>query len=357
MKHQPDMTRTEKKCFIATAALHGLLVVILFFGSALMPYPTDTETPTPVTVFSSAEVDMLLKTKGGDEGGPSGAPAEQPKPPVADPIPAPPPKAVDPQPETKVETAPPPIKEPTRLVEPPKIVEVPPIETPPKKSVDRNETRIPVPPTKKPKSKPIVKPKLVEESEETPTKSVKTTKTDKPPVHKNLLNPDDLKKSIRSTTDSDAQARAEQAAADAAARAEARANQKRTQGQVASILNHLGSGLSSGTLVKTTPGFGGGGPVSVNYADLIFSKYYNAWVPPLTLDSDVTPVEVRVTISRDGRVVGAHVVRPSGNKLMDRSVANALENVTFIQPFPESSTQQEKTVTIEFNLQAKRQTG
>ena len=77
----------------------------------------------------------------------------------------------------------------------------------------------------------------------------------------------------------------------------------------------------------------------------------------MTLDSDVTPVEVRVTISRDGRVVGAHVVRPSGNKLMDRSVANALENVTFIQPFPESSTQQEKTVTIEFNLQAKRQTG
>jgi TonB family protein len=56
-------------------------------------------------------------------------------------------------------------------------------------------------------------------------------------------------------------------------------------------------------------------------------------------------------------VISSHILRSSGNKLMDRSVQATLDNVTFIEPFPEGSTERERTVTIEFNLEAKRTTG
>ena len=99
------------------------------------------------------------------------------------------------------------------------------------------------------------------------------------------------------------------------------------------------------------------GELSVNYRDIIASKYYNAWSAPPDLDEATPVVLASVTIARDGSVVTAHITKPSGNVSMDRSIAKVLETVTFIEPFPPSFKEQERTVTIKFNLQAKRQTG
>ncbi len=161
-------------------------------------------------------------------------------------------------------------------------------------------------------------------------------------------------------SNADKKARAEAArkaneAADAAEAAAARADKRRKAQAFASAFTNLRGSLSPSVLVKTSGGVGGGGPMSVNYSSIIFSKYYNAWVAPLALGDDTPVVVVRITIDRDGNVKASHIVRLSGNKLMDRSVQNVLENVSFIEPFPDSSTEREKTVTIEFNLEAKRQ--
>jgi TonB family protein len=98
--------------------------------------------------------------------------------------------------------------------------------------------------------------------------------------------------------------------------------------------------------------------MTVNYRDLIASKYYNAWSAPADLDDATTPVViVSVTISRNGDVINYHVIKSSGNAAMDRSIQNVLQTVTFIEPFPASSHDQERTVTIRFNLHTKRATG
>lgn len=110
--------------------------------------------------------------------------------------------------------------------------------------------------------------------------------------------------------------------------------------------------------MQAPPGNGTPGEVSVNYRDIIASKYYNAWSAPADLDDANTPVvTASVTISRDGNVISARITKPSGNRAMDRSIQNTLEAVTFIEPFPASSKDQQRTITIQFNLQAKRQIG
>jgi TonB family protein len=104
------------------------------------------------------------------------------------------------------------------------------------------------------------------------------------------------------------------------------------------------------------PSGGGSGPASVNYNDLIASKYYNAWVVPPGLDSGAT-VKVSVTISRDGSVVSSRIIKSSGDRLLDESIRGALDSVQFIEAFPDSFRESQRTVTINFNPQIKQQTG
>ncbi len=87
------MNRTQKKCLIASAAFHGSLVLLLIFGSALMP----EDRPAPanrITFFDPSKV-----TDGPTQGGNPGPVAEQP------PAPAPPPVA-PPQPQPRPQPQP-----------------------------------------------------------------------------------------------------------------------------------------------------------------------------------------------------------------------------------------------------------
>ncbi len=115
--------------------------------------------------------------------------------------------------------------------------------------------------------------------------------------------------------------------------------------------------MSHRTTVDQLPGQGDGGPLSAAYKDVVASIYTAAWVPPAELDDDTATVTVKVTIARDGRVISGRIIKPSGNTGMDHSIQNVLENVTFIQPFPEGSRDQERTYNINFNLKTKRLMG
>jgi outer membrane biosynthesis protein TonB len=58
-------------------------------------------------------------------------------------------------------------------------------------------------------------------------------------------------------------------------------------------------------------------------------------------------------IRRDGTVVEARIVKPSGIRAMDKSVERALE-LKFIAPFPEDAKDSERLFYINFDLKTKR---
>ena len=76
-----------------------------------------------------------------------------------------------------------------------------------------------------------------------------------------------------------------------------------------------------------------------------------------TRQNDDANAKVTVTIARDGTVISARILTPSGDAGVDASVQRTLDRVTFIAPFPEGATETERTYTINFNLKAKRSLG
>jgi periplasmic protein TonB len=306
--------RLQKKCIIASAGLHSLLVGLLLFGSALMPKPHE-EPVQLLKVYRSEDVSSALSSGGN----PDVQVAPNPLPPAA---------PVTPKPEA---TPPPkPAPEPPR----PKPVEpvVKPIPEPPKEHHNFITDLF-----KSPKPEKVTK----------PTKE--DVVPDKPKPHKIEIDPSALKPVVRNKNEKTDQT---QAAADAKARAE----RKRLAKEISMAANTIGKNISSSTPVEI-PGVGGPGPVSVNYGSIISSKYFDAWSPPTDVEESLATAEASVTIARDGSVISAHVTKSSGNASLDRSIENALSAVTFIEPFPASFKQQQITVTVPFNLRTKRQSG
>jgi TonB family protein len=81
--------------------------------------------------------------------------------------------------------------------------------------------------------------------------------------------------------------------------------------------------------------------------------YSDAWLVPDSVTDDEATTTASVTISRSGTVVSSHIIRPSGNALADASVQAALRRVTFAVPLPEGAKEDQRTVTIKFNVKAK----
>jgi TonB family protein len=309
------MNRLQKKCIVASSAFHGLLVGILLFGAALMPSP-DEKAFKPLTVYSADAVSAALSSGGSPDA------RVVPTPPA--PTPPNPQPEIPPTPKPQAQ----PIKQEVQPPEPPK----PPRETP-KKQVERAEP---------PKTEKVPKPKKLKPE---PKEVVEASKQ----PHKIVLDKTTSKMAVRKSDDR------EKMAQEAAANAAADARRKAVR-EVASAYRNISQNLSSST-VFMEPGNGQPGVLSVNYRDLIASKYYNAWVAPADLD-DATPiVTASVTIDRNGNVKSARIITPSGNHSMDRSILRVLDTVTFFEPFPASIKEQEMTVTVKFNVLAKRGTG
>ncbi len=91
-----------------------------------------------------------------------------------------------------------------------------------------------------------------------------------------------------------------------------------------------------------------------NYASVVKSIYDQAWTLPDAIANDNENTKVRVTIASDGTVISARITDASGDAALDASVQRTLERVTFIAPFPEGTTDKQRTYTINFNPQLKR---
>ena len=125
---------------------------------------------------------------------------------------------------------------------------------------------------------------------------------------------------------------------------------------LASTARDISEGVSGSTTIEFH-GRGGGGVPYANFLDAVKKIYSDAWLVPDSVTDDEATTTVSVTIAREGRVVSSHITSPSGNALADASVDAALRRVTHAVPLPDGAKEDQRTVTIKFNVKAKRGLG
>jgi protein TonB len=317
------MNRLQKKCFVVSASLHGLLLVALVFGTAFLRSEKKMIDIGPVIdIVNAIPTDRMVNSGGNPNGNPN--------PPAPAPVQPPPPQPVrPPPPQPKPEPGPP---QPKPKPPEPKVVKKP----------------DPVPDVPKIKAEPLVqKPKVVEK---------------KPPVKETPVAKPISTKVVRRTNDPVrvAQALAQKAAREKAERdyakqvAQYNAERARVISQVGGIVGGVGKSLTHSTVVAP---LGPGGLAFANYGAIVRDIYDRAWQVGRDLTGDDSVAVARVTIRRDGTVSDARIYRKSGNPVLDKSVQRALDSVTKLPAFPEGATDAERTFNIEFNLETRKAVG
>jgi TonB family protein len=282
------MTRLQKKCLIAVAGTHFMLVVLVLCSGFIRPRPKPDDTQV-LDVIPANIIDAAFRS------GVRNAPPPAPTPPTPT---VTPPQPTPPQPK--------------------------PVVQPPPKPVEKPE-----------------EPKLVEHTEPKPAEIHKIDPSMVPVV----------RPKTQQTDDSEAKAKAE------AAR-EAR-EAKRLQREKIKAIQEAASAIRDNTASSTTVELppGQSSAAYADYASVVKTVYTENWTLPDSAASDDANVKVSVTIASDGTVTDAHIVEKSGDASVDSSVQRTLEKVTTIRPFPEGSTDKERTYIINFNLKAKRMFG
>ncbi len=294
------MSRFEKKCLIASLALHGLLCLILLVGPAFLSSKgKDMDLPV-LEVVPDKTTDLPFSGGGNPNAKPQAAP------PRVDP-PQPQPATKPPQPVTRQPDLKSPPDQPAREQESKREPD----------AIDR----------KREQSKPEIKveSRIVKRfPNKTPDKT--TTKKEE--------------------DDSTAKARAEVAA------------RRRTAQQLLARINgsseRLSENLSPGATIEP---LGPGGEAYANYAQVVKTYYDRAWIDPEEVSEDAATVKVKVVIARDGAVISDAIITRSGIASLDKSVENALKRVRQLPPFPEGAKEAQRTFVINFNLKAKRLLG
>jgi len=300
------MNRLQKKCLIASLALHALLCLILLVGPAfLSSNHKGVDRPT-LEVIPAKIVDSLFSGGGNPKANP---PAAQ------------------------------------RLVEPP----------PP---VQQTETGPPEPTPKPPQLKEQVADEPKPVVEKTKPEVVEKSASRKPEIKVSTTVVKRASEKEKARAEAEAKAKA-QTEAKARAKAEGEARRRATQ-QLESRLNNayesLSKNLSSGTTIEP---LGPGGEPYADYGQVVKSYYDQAWIDPEDVSEDAATVKVKVVIGRDGSVNSDSIIKRSGVPALDKSVQNALDRVRLrgLPPFPEGAKESQRTYIINFNLKAKRLVG
>jgi TonB family protein len=301
------MNRLEKKCFIGSVAFHGLLAVVLVFGSAFLSSSDKYQKIPPIITMHAPPTDRDIASGGNPNANP---------PPAAPPKPEPPP----PQPD------PPPVREPVKHKE------------------DEPEPQ-PKPP------KEVVK---TPDKEKTPTpkdKAIETAKTTKPPL--NL-------KSVRRTNDLTAAQKEMAAKRDAAEKQRKEewnkyaAQQRAMVREFGNIVGNVTSGLGKNTVAEP---IGPGAQAYANYASLIIERYKAAvYASQPQSDQDADAI-IRVVVARDGTVRSSQWVQRTSNPILNKAVDRAMSSVRSLPAFPAEAKDSERTFNITIAFEAKRVSG
>jgi TonB family protein len=298
------MNRLQRKCVLASTGFHLLLALILFIGPGFKKASPKTE-DLPLIDFIPLKTTDLPFSGGGDPNAkpPPVAPQQKPQP---QPQPQPPP-------ETK-----------------------------------------PLPPPPKPEPKPEVKPDPIPPKPE--PKPIGESFDPKPEPKRKPLN---LKQVVRNPED---KLKEEQKREEENARQEARREAQRRQ-RLASAFSSAATGISSGVSSANTTvifkGPGGGGVPYANFLQAVQSVYQRAWrgrVPAGATDRALS-VAVEVVIGRDGTVESSRITEPCDNPQVNRAVRATLDAVRVAAPLPDEAKENQRTVTIYFDVEAKKGVG
>ncbi len=313
------MSRLQKKCLIASAALHALLGLIMVVTSAFQAKPEKKETITLLTMIPGKAIDIATAVREGTTPPVAPAPSKPPEP-----APAPPP----------VE-----IKKPE------------PIKAPVEKAVEKPPERELAPP----KDKTIPTPKDLKKNDPEPKENLLNKIVDRAKPNKTATNVAkvDLSKPVKRPPN----VKPDNKAQEVAAQIEANRQAQRTATLFAKAMQDIRE-KGAGATVVDPPGQGGGGEAYADYKSIIYTIYYNAWHPPdLSTDDDST-TQARIVIARNGDILSFRIEKKSGNTALDKSVEAALRRVEKIPvTFPETSKDSQRSFIINFNLKAKNQPG
>jgi TonB family protein len=276
------MNRLQKKCVIAMAGFHLLLLTILIVGPAFFNPQTKPDNTQVLDVIPANLIDAAFSSGVRNATPPAPAPVVVPPP-----QPAPPTPAVQPAPQ-------PPAPKP--------------VVTPPPTLMERVEK--------------IFTPESVKPA---PTKN--ESKPHQIQVNTQLVQ----RTAPKNSTATD--------------------NSQQTARAINAAIKNLQKNLKPGTTIDMP---GGSTVAYANYASVVKSIYDRAWTLPDSIANDDENVKVTVTIASDGTVISARIIERAGDVPVDASVQRTLDRVTFIAPFPEGSTDKQRTYTINFNPQIKK---
>lgn len=135
-----------------------------------------------------------------------------------------------------------------------------------------------------------------------------------------------------------------------AAKAREAAERHREADAVGQAIAGIRGGVAGSTEIRLQ-GPGGGGVPYANFLSVVKRVYQEAWLVP-----DGAPevtVKVSVTIARDGSVVSSRIIDQSGNAAVDTSVEMTLDRVKYVAPLPDGAKEDQRTVTIVFDVKSK----
>jgi TonB family protein len=287
------MNRLQKKCLIATAGFHLLLVLILVFGSAFFVHHEKPNETQMLDVIPANLIDAAFN---------SGVKAAQP--PAPTPVVPPQPTPTPPQPQPAV---------------------TPP--TPPAPTLVQRVEKLFTP-----------EPPKISPDDLTPAETV--SKPKEHTIKVDLTQVTHTAPKVTAASDPDAR----EAAKEAKLRAKA----------ILAAARAIKENASSATTVEMP---GTSSVSYANYASVIKSIYERAWRTPDNVSNDDANTRVSVTIGSDGTVISSRILEGSGDASVDASVQRTLDNVNFVAPFPDGAKETEKTFIINFNLKSKRMLG
>jgi TonB family protein len=287
------MNRLQKKCVIGTAGIHLLLLTILIFGPAFFNRQPKTDN-TVLDVIPANLVDAALNSGVQGAQAPPPAPAPAVIPPT---LLRPPPPLPAPAPRVVQSTPPPEVPTPSLL-----------------EKFEKYFRQTKPAPTVTPDTKPI------ERTEKSQDDNIKVNLTKVKRRDFSKTNP---------------------------------ANSSNTR-VINSTLRSLRSNLSSSTRIDMP---GNGAAAMASYDAVVRSIYLRAIVAnlPAQVTHNNEHTMARVTIARDGTVISATIVSPSGDSVWDNAVQRTLDQVTFVAPFPEGVAEQQRTYPLDFNPQVAKE--
>jgi TonB family protein len=296
------MSRLERKCFIGSAAFHGLLLGAFVFGAAFLPSKPQEKFPPVITIFNAKMTDRLVASGGNPNGNPN----------------PPPPKPIEPP---KPAPTPP-------TVEPPKVVKAEPKrdEPKPKDEIKKDLAKqVEKDPPKKQEKK-----ELVQKEPPKPAISTKVVKRTNDVIKLQL----ELAQKAR-------QEKAEREYQEAVDRATEQ--RKQIAKAIGGVVGDVSKNLSRTTVAEPV---GPGGAAYVNYTSFIIRQYQNAVnaAHPQS-DEDVNAV-IRIVVARDGTVRSSQWVRRTANSLLDKAVDRAMNSVRSLPEFPPESKDSERSFNI-----------